>query len=136
MKTIGMTACMPTATAHLPRPVTKPPTKLMTPIMRSAATGHGNASWIAIVDRSASPKPKPSVRAFSRQGAGISEMLADIAPSVAGWPASKPKTADATRATAMTPTPTLSPLVMCWPTKNRSRFGGRGQRGMGPGRAL
>ena len=30
-------------------------------------------------------------------------MLADIAPSVAGWPAAKPKIAEATSATATTP---------------------------------
>ena len=30
-------------------------------------------------------------------------MLADIAPSVAGWPAAKPKIAEATRATAIDP---------------------------------
>ena len=35
MNTIGMTACMPTATAHRPSPVTRPPTKLIAPIMRS-----------------------------------------------------------------------------------------------------
>ena len=103
MKTIGMTTCMPTATAHRPSPVTRPPTKLITPIMRSAATGHGSASWIAIVESIASAKPKTSVRAFSRQGAGRSEMLADIAPSVAGWPAAKPKIAEATSATTTTP---------------------------------
>src|ERR1700722_5404290 len=136
MKTIGMTACMPTATAHRPSPVTRPPIKLMTPIMMSAATGHGSANWIATVERSASAKPKPSVRAFSRQGAGRSEMLADIAPSVAGWPAAKPKIADAARATAITPRPTLAPLMMCWPTRSRRRLGGRGQRSMGPGKVL
>ncbi len=103
MKTIGMTACMPMATAHRPSPVTRPPTKLMTPIMRSAAAGHGSAIWIATVESIASVKPKPSVRAFSRQGAGRSEMLADIAPSVAGWPAAKPKVAEAMSATATTP---------------------------------
>ena len=59
-------------------------------------------------------------------------MLADIAPSVAGWPAAKPKIAEATSATTITPTPTLKPLMICWPTKSRRRFGGRGQRGMGP----
>ena len=59
-------------------------------------------------------------------------MLADIAPSVAGWPAAKPKIAEPTRATATTPTPTLKPLMICWPTRSRRRFGGRGQRGMGP----
>ena len=122
MKTIGMTACMPTATAHRPSPVTRPPTKLMAPIMRSAASGHGSASWIATVESIASAKPKPIVRAFSRQGAGRSEMLADIAPSVAGWPAAKPKIAEATSATAITPTPTLTPLMMCWPTKSRGRI--------------
>ncbi len=37
--TIGMTACMATATAHRPRPVTRPPTKLMTPIITRAAGG-------------------------------------------------------------------------------------------------
>ena len=63
-------------------------------------------------------------------------MLADMAPSVAGWPAAKPKIAEATRATATTPRPTLTPLTMCWPTKSRSRLGGRGQRGMRPGRVL
>ena len=75
----------------------------MTPIMMSAASGHGSASWIATVESIANAKPKPIVRAFSRQGAGRSEMLADIAPSVAGWPAAKPKTAEATSATAITP---------------------------------
>ena len=132
MKTIGITACMPTATAHRPSPVTRPPTKLMTPIMTRATTGHGSASWIATVEMSARAKPKPSVFAFSRHGAGRSEMLADIAPSVAGWPAAKPKIAEPTRATATTPTPTLKPLMICWPTRSRRRFGGRGQRGMGP----
>src|SRR5271155_4561135 len=136
MKTIGMTACMPTATAHRPSPETRPPAKLMRPIMTRAATAHGSASWIATVERSASAKPKPSVFAFSRQGAGRSEMLADMAPSVAGWPAAKPKIAEETSATATTPRPTLAPLMMCWPTKSRSRLGGRGQRGMGPGRVL
>src|SRR5580704_17818831 len=135
-KTIGMTACIPTATAHRPSPVTRPPTKLITPIIRMAVTGQGSASWIATVESIASAKPKASVRAFSRQGAGRSEMLADMAPSVAGWPAAKPKIAEATSATATTPRPTLAPLMMCWPTKSRSRLGGRGQRGMGPGRVL
>ena len=78
-------------------------------------------------------KPKPIVRAFSRQGAGRSDMLADIAPKVAGWPAAKPNTAEAMSATAITPRPTLKPLMICWPTKRRTRFGGRGQRNMSPG---
>ena len=68
-----------------------------------------------MVERSASAKPKPIERAFSRHGAGRSEMLAEIAPSVAGCPAVKPKIAEATRAIAITPTPTLTPLTMCWP---------------------
>src|ERR1700734_3687292 len=131
-----MTACMPTATAHRPSPVTRPPTKLMRPIMTRAATAQGSASWIATVERSASAKPKPSVFAFSRQGAGRAEMLAAMAASVAGWPGAKPKGAEETSATATTPRPTLAPLMMCWPTKRRSRLGGRGQRGMGPGRVL
>ena len=99
--TIGMTACMATATAHRPRPVTRPPTKLMAPIITRAAGGHCHcsASCIAAVEASASANPKPIVRAFSRQGAGRSEMLADMAPSVAGWPAAKPKVAQATSAT-------------------------------------
>ncbi len=91
MNTIGMTACMPTATAHRPSPVTRPPTKLITPIIRMVVASQGSASWIATVESIASAKPKPSVRAFSRQGAGRSEMLADIAPRVAGCPAAKPK---------------------------------------------
>ena len=113
MKTIGMTTCIPTATAHRPSPVTRPPTKLMIPIMMSAVSGHGSATWIAIVESIASAKPKTSVRAFSRQGAGRSEMLADMAPSVAGWPAVKPKIFAATSATTTTPAPTLTPLMMC-----------------------
>src|ERR1700729_4015071 len=136
MKTIGMMACMPTATAHRPSPVTRPPTKLITPIMRIVVGSHGSASWIATVESIASAKPKISVRAFSRHGAGRSEMLADIAPSVAGWPAAKPKIADATSATAITPRPTLAPLMMCWPTRSRRRLGGRGQRGIRPSRVL
>ena len=102
-----------------------PPPKAMTPMVRSATGRQGRASWIAVVEISASAKPKPKVRAFSRQGAGRSEMLAEIAPSVAGCPARKPKIAEATRATAMTPTPTLTPLTICWPTRSRTRLGGR-----------
>ena len=119
---------MPTATAHRPSPVTRPPTKLMAPIIMRAASGHGKASCIAAVEASASAKPKPMVRAFSRQGAGRSEMLAEIAPSVAGWPAAKPKVAHATSATVITQTPTLKPLTICCPTSSLDRFGGRGQR--------
>src|SRR4029077_16788394 len=130
MNTIGMTACMPTATAHRPSPVTRPPTKLITPIMRMAVAVQGSAIWIATVESIASAKPKPSVRAFSRHGAGRSEMLADMAPSVAGWPAAKPKIDAAPSATTTTPAPTLTPLMMCWPTKSRVKFWGRGQRGM------
>ncbi len=55
-------------------------------------------------------------------------MLADIAPSVAGWPAAKPKIAEAASATTITPTPTLKPLMMCCPTRSFDKFGGRGQR--------
>ena len=111
--TIGMTACMPTATAQRPIPVIIPPANAIPPIVRSATGGQGRASWIAVVAISASAKPKPIVRAFSRHGAGRSEMLAEIAPSVAGWPAVKPKSADAARAMAITPTPTVAPLTMC-----------------------
>ena len=52
-------------------------------------------------------------------------MLAEMAPSVAGWPALKPKSADAARAIAITPTPTVAPLTMCWPTSSRFRSGDR-----------
>ena len=63
-------------------------------------------------------------------------MLADIAPSVAGWPAAKPKIAEAASATTITPTPTLKPLMMCCPTRSFDKFGGRGQRNsQGPGAA-
>jgi hypothetical protein len=57
-------------------------------------------------------------------------MLAEIAPSVAGWPAAKPKVAHATSATVITQTPTLAPLTICCPTKSLDRFGGRGQWGV------
>ena len=62
--TIGMTACMPTAIAQRPIPVTMPPAKAIAPIVRSATGGQGRASWIAVVAISASAKPKPIVRAF------------------------------------------------------------------------
>ena len=74
--------------------------------VRLPAGTQGSAIWIATVESIASAKPTISVRAFSRQGAGRSEMLADIAPSVAGWPAAKPKIAEATRATATNPAQT------------------------------
>jgi hypothetical protein len=77
----------------------------MTPIMMRAATGHGSASWIATVDRSASAKPKARVFAFSRHGAeaekrrgdesdryhpeadagAVDNVLADEEPHQIGW---------------------------------------------------
>jgi hypothetical protein len=104
---------MPTAIAQRPIPVIIPPAKAIAPIVTRASGGHGRASRVAVVAANASAKPKPIVRAFWRQGAGRSEMLAEMAPSVAGWPATKPRIAEAARATAMTPTPTLRPLTMC-----------------------
>ena len=68
MKTIGMTTCIPTATAHRPSPVTRPPTKLMIPIMMSAASGHGSATWIAMVESIASAKPKTKRPRFLAPG--------------------------------------------------------------------
>ena len=60
----------------------------------------------------------------------MSEMLAEIAPSVAGWPAAKPNIADAPSAIVSTPAPTLRPFTMCWPTSIRVKSGRR-QRGIG-----
>ena len=54
-------------------------------------------------------------------------MLAEMAPSVAGWPAAKPNSAEASAATAITPSATLSPLRMCWPTNSFSSVGERSQ---------
>jgi len=49
-----------------------------------ASGGEGSASWIAEVETSARKKPSISVLAFSRQGAGRSEILAKMAPRVTG----------------------------------------------------
>jgi hypothetical protein len=64
---------------------------------------------------------------LTRHGAGKSLMLAEMAPSVAGWPAAKPNTAEATAVTAITPMATLSPLRICWPTNSFSSAGERSQ---------
>jgi hypothetical protein len=58
-------------------------------------------------------------------------MLAAIAPSVAGWPARKPNSAEANTDTAATPKATLTPLRMCWPTRSLNTLGDPNQLRMG-----
>ena len=82
------------------------------------------------------PKPTAISSALRRSGAGWSLMLAEIAPSVAGWPPAKPNKAEAIRLTAITPAATLTPLRMCWPTNSFSRAGERSQWRMRGGSCL
>ena len=63
----------------------------------ASAVGDGLASRVSAVEATARPKPVSSVRALTRHGAGKSLMLAEMAPSVAGWPAAKPNSAEAQR---------------------------------------
>ena len=79
------------------------------------------------VEKIAMPKPTAISSALRRSGAGWSLMLAEIAPSVAGWPASKPNSAEAMKLTAITPAATLTPLRICWPTSSFRRAGERSQ---------
>ena len=64
-----------------------PPRKAVAPITSTVRNGQGSDSCVAVVTMTARVKPRPIVRAFSRQGAGVSAMLAAIAPSVTGCPA-------------------------------------------------
>ena len=75
---------MPNASAHRPHPVTMPATNAMIPRVATIARTDLSASWIALVDSRAKPKPVSKARAFTRHGEGKSLMLPPMAPRVAG----------------------------------------------------
>ena len=123
MNTIGTRTCALSESAQRPQPVRIPAPNASAPITRITSTLETLESSTRMVETIDSAKPVSIVRALTRHGAGKSEMLAPIAPSVAGCPAPKPRRSEATSVTVATLAATLSPLAMCCPTRYLSSVG-------------